>query len=167
MGKSLTDQKDGQGSVMTYGLFPGLELWLVDQFSYAGRVKILDPDLVVIQHLLRSSGPSGFESHSLDACFHSSVILYMVYANLFITYTTPIIKLSAYHASYAITSRHAALTANEYENPRPKHGRACLSPRVFLDAIFHVSFLIAVYLLLISFLVTLHYTVVIQVHLSL
>jgi hypothetical protein len=76
---------------------PRLELWLVDQFSYVGRVKILDsvdPNLVVVRHLLRSSGPSGFESHSLDACFHSSVMLYMVYANLFIMYTTLIMKRS-------------------------------------------------------------------------
>jgi hypothetical protein len=66
---------------------------LLIDFSYAGRVKILgsvDPDLVVIRHLREP----GFESHSLDACFHSSLVLYMVYANVFIIYTTPIIKLS-------------------------------------------------------------------------
>jgi hypothetical protein len=71
---------------MTYGFFS--LVWncsLLIDFSYAGRVKILgsvDPDLVVVRHLLRSSGPSGFESHSLDACFHSSFMLYMVYANV-------------------------------------------------------------------------------------
>jgi hypothetical protein len=123
-------------------------------------VKILDsvdPDLVVIRHLLRSSGPSGFESHSLDACFHSS------FMQIFSIYTTPVIKLSMYHASYAITSRHAALTANEYENPRPMHGRACLLPRVFLDAIF-LRFLFECCVLTAYFLPSyLHYTVVVQI----
>jgi hypothetical protein len=90
----------------------------------------------------------------------------MVYANLFIIYTTPTIKISMYHASYATTTRHATLTANECENPRPKHGRACLLPRIFLDAI-SLRFLFDCCVLAAYFLPSfLHYTVVVKVELG-
>jgi hypothetical protein len=125
-------------------------------------VKILDsvdPDLVVVRHLLRSSGPSGFESHSTYVSIPPLCYIW----SMQIFYTTPIIKLSTHHASYAITSRHAVLTANEYENPRPKHSRACLSPRIFLDAIF-LRFLFDCCVLAAYFLPSFpHYTVVVEV----
>ena len=109
--------------------FSSVESVVCSMFISTDRRKILDSvdlDLVVVRRLLHSTGSFGFESHTLKS--FSPYAMHMVYANLFITYATPMIKLCNPHNFV----QHAALddaTANEFENPRPKHD-AYLAPQV-------------------------------------